>query len=173
MGCVLFETIVWLLYGPKGLGCFLNPTTGPTYTETLYYATYGTPTEAKVNDKFVGRWIDHMLKYDPECDPDKTPTALEDLLRLVKKHLLVVPVEGPSCRCDARKLNDELKKIIVRGKQNKMYLASGRDRAHISFPQDDGDMSSPSTLLAVPASNVPHAPKVFPRTVKVSTWIQY
>ncbi|KAI5917040.1 kinase-like domain-containing protein [Camillea tinctor] len=85
MGCIVFETVIWLLYGPTGQSRFYaepyNNRTGTRYYEDGFLG--------KVVNRNVAKWMDHILAKDPECSGE-SPTVLKDLLILTRDKLLVV-----------------------------------------------------------------------------------
>ncbi|KAJ8133546.1 hypothetical protein O1611_g71 [Lasiodiplodia mahajangana] len=130
VGCILLESVIWLLYGYKGLETFyqgernLNPQTD----QTIYF-TIGNGSNTIVSVSDTARlWMEEMLKEDPEL---KDSTALKGLLSLVKEKLLVVDVSN---RADALVLHQELEKIKAAAATSPTYLFTGRSRANIEIP---------------------------------------
>ncbi|KAM6506304.1 hypothetical protein FSOLCH5_013294 [Fusarium solani] len=79
MGCIIFEFVIWLLYGYPGLQNFYGEKP-PTTRDTLYFTVNRREDYAQVSD-IVKRWMDYMLQFDPECNGD-SPSALGDLIKL-------------------------------------------------------------------------------------------
>ncbi|KAI0468300.1 HET-domain-containing protein [Xylaria cf. heliscus] len=84
IGCIMFEFILWMLYGHDPVAELLNRLKkgGDQYFEALT----GSDRAAQVH-KTVSRWIQYLEEYDHEC---RENSALGDLLKLVKTKLLVV-----------------------------------------------------------------------------------
>ena len=135
MGCVIFETILWLLHGYGSVGEFLNASglrTGDT-NATPYW---------KKNDKgyqvndVITNWVKDILQKDPERDG-----AIGDLLRLTQKKLLIIPLPPDSdtytsgCRTNAKDLKEELDKIFSKAQGNDLYAYSGGDRTGVTLPE--------------------------------------
>ncbi|RSL99017.1 hypothetical protein CEP52_009961 [Fusarium oligoseptatum] len=96
MGCIIFEFVIWLLYGSSGLQNFYTERPQTDRGISTLYFTALTEDSAQISD-VAKKWIDHILRSDPECN-GKSPSALGDLVRLVKDHLLVVALPGASVR---------------------------------------------------------------------------
>ncbi|KAI0968942.1 kinase-like domain-containing protein [Xylaria arbuscula] len=88
MGCIIVETIIWLLYGKEGQKQF-DARPYKQYMGTQYYMVQSTFPERKLNDTTC-EWISHILVNDPECREEKCSSALRDLLNLAKEELLVI-----------------------------------------------------------------------------------
>jgi serine/threonine protein kinase len=93
MGCILLESIIWILYGNVELNNFYEQVKGETQ-ETRYFEIRADGTGADVHH-VVRRWMDHIQNTDPECTQE---SAIRDLLNLVRTKLLVVdlPPRRPS-----------------------------------------------------------------------------
>ncbi|OAG10704.1 uncharacterized protein CC84DRAFT_1084953, partial [Paraphaeosphaeria sporulosa] len=84
MGCILFEYIIWLLYGNTVLKEFSREI---DMDEGRYYETrVGGPHPEHAIRSVVRRWMEHIRK-DPECSQH---SAIRDLLDIVQNKLLVV-----------------------------------------------------------------------------------
>jgi serine/threonine protein kinase len=147
MGCIIFEYMIWLLYGnTEGLGQFYKAKKDiDTHRETLYFTADLRTRQAQVSD-VVRSWISHILEVDPECNR-ATPSVIKDLIILVRDKLLVVdlPREGMSqddikrCRASA----DDLERILKNIRRTAMddeqkggkYLSSGNNRTGVSSPR--------------------------------------
>ncbi|RSL41149.1 hypothetical protein CEP54_015908 [Fusarium duplospermum] len=93
MGCIIFEFVIWLLYGYPGLQNFYREKP-PTSRDTLYFTVNPTEDFAQLSD-IAKNWMDYMLRFDPECN-GKSPSVIGDLIKLVRDHLLVVSLpQGP------------------------------------------------------------------------------
>jgi serine/threonine protein kinase len=133
MGCIILETVIYLLHGKDGLNRFwkANQPGG-----SLYY-TRMSRTTAVVND-YVSRLIEDLLRNDPECN-GQSGSALRDLLVLVKEKLLVVELprdidSQPGCRISAEDLRQELAHIIQKAGDDTKYLHPGKSRANVQLP---------------------------------------
>lgn len=149
MGCVILEFIIWMLYGYEGLEEFNKEPLDPRGTETNFYKVE-VGAHMEVNS-IARRWMDTM-KGDQEMNHEGKPTALRDLLELVERRLLVIVTgngarirysqEGQEacnvdteCRATAEELKEELEIMIAKGKENLLYLFTGKDRKDIKCPQ--------------------------------------
>ncbi|TGJ87785.1 hypothetical protein E0Z10_g905 [Xylaria hypoxylon] len=100
MGCIILESIIWLLYGSQGLKQFyLEKTHFQDHTrQTLYFNTSSRPINggselvASVSE-IPMHWITEMLEKDPEC---KQYTAFRQLLELVRDSKLKTARGGDS-----------------------------------------------------------------------------
>jgi serine/threonine protein kinase len=136
-GCVLLESVIWLLFGIEELETFRERSIrlGSIYwtsddfhkkTAKLYEPTFD--------------WIDRLLDHDPECRSRTGGSAMRDLILLVKTKLLVlklpddseIPEEG--CRINSKNLVEELDVIIAKGKHDPSYLYTGDSRIGIRAP---------------------------------------
>ncbi|TGJ87591.1 hypothetical protein E0Z10_g1212 [Xylaria hypoxylon] len=137
MGCIIVETIVWLLYGQEGQKQFYDQ---PYKKEqgTRYYIVQNTFPEWKLNDTTL-EWIGHMLDNDPEFR-EKPSSALRDLLNLAMGKLLVVkpptdydnPEDGE--RTNAKIFRERLGDIIENSR-NAAYLFTGENREGVLMPK--------------------------------------
>ncbi|KAI0856241.1 kinase-like domain-containing protein [Xylaria cubensis] len=137
MGCIIVETVVWLLYGKEGQGRFY----GLPYKQeegTLYYIAKKVFPERRLNETTL-KWIDEMLAKDPECNREK-PTAMRDLLNLARNELLVVnpPKDydnpGKDERINAETFYKRLAAIIRRSDADNAYLFTGVNRKGVLIP---------------------------------------
>jgi serine/threonine protein kinase len=152
MGCITFESIVWVLYGYNELKKFYKDLRGGTEKETEYYELEGIEPDqtAKVH-RVVQKWLEVIQKIDPECSKN---SAINDLLKLVKTKLIVVKLppnrpstlDGPSInrfqppeedddnplqgvRATARIFRDGLDEILDKvNRKTPEYLVTGRPR---------------------------------------------
>lgn len=116
MGCIIFEFVIWLLYGNPGLQRFYEakPKAG---RDTLYFTVNQREDTARVSD-IVNQWMDRMLRVDPECN-SHSPSAIGDLIRLVRDHLLVVALPQDQMGLEgARKGADFLERKLNEIKSN-------------------------------------------------------
>ncbi|WQF87646.1 Putative protein kinase [Colletotrichum destructivum] len=145
MGCIIFEFVVWLLYGRDTLLAFYKEADRfkDHSLETLYFVADRRGGTARVGDVF-SHWMNHILDNDPECNK-AIPTVLGDLLRLLKTRLLVVDLPGPGRtqgRCDSSKLREELGNILENARHSlekrTSYILADPIRARILPPRPFG-----------------------------------
>lgn len=89
MGCITLELLVWLLYGPEALDDFSRSMNGDTGQVAPYweFVPGSNKKEARLREnvlKCIAR-----IRADPEC---QHPTAIRDLLDIVEKRLLIIPL---------------------------------------------------------------------------------
>ena len=145
VGCIIFETLIWFLYGTRELHRF--------HTDLGQQSCFF---ETRLDDhneliavvhSAVEAWMNHMMK-DPECAHD---TAIRDLLELVSKRLLVFNTQSQYLmyvaldemaededkihRATARELRDSLDYILSKeAKMGDSYLITSSVRAHLQGP---------------------------------------
>lgn len=90
MGCIMFEFLIWLMYGVDGLDMFRQETKfsfsrGGFFCQEMPEDQDGMP--VFIVDPVVQEWMDHMAA-DPACEMGTT--ALGDLLELIRTRLLVI-----------------------------------------------------------------------------------
>lgn len=144
MGCIILESIIWLLYGSNGLDEFYRERSRlKDYSrQTLYFTATSQPTVggfeliANVSD-IASHWIMEMLEKDPEC---QAYTAFRQLLELVKNKLLVVPIPSKSkpretgYRATSGDLYKEIENIRRTAEADEEYLFTGTDRRNVKAP---------------------------------------
>lgn len=121
MGCIIFEFVIWLLYGYPGLQTFYQEKP-PTSRDTPYFTANSREDHAQVSD-IVTKWMQYMLQFDPECN-SQSPSAIGDLLKLVKNHLLVVTLPGQMDQGSTRQSADFLERSL-RDIMNKAVASRG------------------------------------------------
>jgi len=86
MGCIIFESVIWLLYGSEGLRRFNHSFPAEYCASDLYYDIDYKKKVATIHP-VVEIWMEHMAN-----DPVRRPgtSALGDLLKIVCTGLLVV-----------------------------------------------------------------------------------
>ncbi|KAF3050480.1 hypothetical protein E8E11_003748 [Didymella keratinophila] len=158
MGCVIFESVIWLLYGSSEILRFQKMETGNTgnspYWRKLGRANYQVTTRASL-------WMEHILQHD-----SKQVSAIGDLIKLVRDKLLKVDlppdsdVYTPGKRTNARDMTKELARILKKAKEEPVYLFDGVDKfgphpppVEISTPIQQ--FSKSPDYLSVPIQNVP------------------
>lgn len=138
MGCIIVETIIWLLYGKDGQKKFYDL----PYDQirgTRYYISQDTFPQRRLNET-ITEWISYILAEDPKCNREEPSSALRDLLNLARNELLVVnppsDYDNPSKdeRINAQMFRERLNSIIQRSKDDGTYLYTGRNRDGVSMP---------------------------------------
>lgn len=132
-GCVLFESVIWLLYGSSALKQF----------ESLYDQGQGSPywtwestrRTARINENALALMSD-ILANDPEC---QSRSAIRDLVVLVRDKLLVIVQRGPLAIARDRVYSDslysELDKIVSEAQRDSAYLFTGSPRTSVTPPE--------------------------------------
>ncbi|ETI20037.1 hypothetical protein G647_09052 [Cladophialophora carrionii CBS 160.54] len=169
MGCIILETIIWLLYGLDALNKFLNTKISTQSENTLYYTIRGGRAEVS---GLVTSLMKDILENDPECNAS-SGSALGDLIRLVADKLLLVDLPGPgvnsesTCRIDAEKLAEALANIKRRSR-DMTYLFTGHNRANVQIPRviTAQDVPLPPTAHLSPRAAFQHRPYREPGVVQ-------
>lgn len=123
MGCVIFETVVCLLYGYEAVDAFQKIERRPGLTP--YWEKTG-DFNYVVTDS-VTQWIDHILKRDK----GRRDTAIGDLIILVKERLLQIKlpfdsdVYEPGKRTNAKDMKMVLASILAKASADPVYLFEG------------------------------------------------
>jgi serine/threonine protein kinase len=123
-GCIMLEFVVWLLYGGEGLETFWKLPVEDN--GTLFWSPGDVEPRAVVN-RHVTQIMDKILAT---YAARQSPSAVSDLLLLVKERVLVPALPGDKTalpqrpRIDAVKLLEELQKIKKKCK-NSEYCYSG------------------------------------------------
>ncbi|KAF7896065.1 hypothetical protein EAF00_006080 [Botryotinia globosa] len=135
MGCVIFEAVLWLLYGHESHNVFLRANGFPTGEKGV------TPYWRKRKDgsyeltEAVTWWMSHILEHDLERDG-----VIGDLIRLVRDRLLQIHLPSNSdiyekgYRTNAKDLMRQLGSILACANTDENYLFSGADRTNMSPP---------------------------------------
>jgi serine/threonine protein kinase len=123
MGCIILEFVVWLLYDYSALESFLHA------RDSEYHGYYrqrsgSSPRNQKLKDKTelhpsVDEAMDCLLK-DPRC----VNTALEDIVKIVRKGLLQIEYKD---RLEAAILHQKLQELFERAEMISSYLKSDAD----------------------------------------------
>jgi len=120
-GCIMFETLIWLLYGDQGLETFWNLHVNKS-EGSLFFTTQSTPfgLRAKINHH-TSSLMERMLAEDLK-KAGTSGSALRDLLIFIQAKVLVVDLpdvtESSSCRVDATSLLAEMERIVKKAKGN-------------------------------------------------------
>jgi hypothetical protein len=149
MGTVIFNLIVWMLYGKRQLHNFTD-TAAVFETQGSPYWTRLGRRSAEVS-AMAKLWMSHILRLDVECNRPEG-TVVGDLMKLVRDELLVVdlpPLDfrdidkaANGQRSNAARLSYRLKEIRERAHNDEEYLFTGNDRSGMQPP--------PSGNAAVP-----------------------
>ena len=137
-GCVLLESVIWLLFGESGLKRFKDRTTG---IGSLYWTVESIHVKKAQLSEPTFEWINRLLDEDPELRPSEIGSALRDLILLIRSKLLVIQLPADAdvcetgCRINIKTLVNELDGMIWKGEQNPLYLFSGKGRATMAMPQ--------------------------------------
>lgn len=157
MGCIILESIIWLLYGSHGLDQFYleHKRFQDHARQTLYFTTSSRPTTggselvANVSD-IAMHWITEILEKDPECS---RYTAIRQLLELVRDRLLVVAIPSKSrpneaiYRATSRDLYREVENIRRTANEDEEYLFTGIDRRQVKVPSP---FNVPTEIISKP-----------------------
>lgn len=123
MGCVIFEFILWMLFGSDGLERFRRELAEGSYPR-FFEIEMDISRQIRIN-KVVMRWMSCMSR-DPECQGD---TSLADLLRLVKEQLLIPIVRESSFpqgrRANSAALRKAIDEILYRARMDDKYFCTG------------------------------------------------
>jgi serine/threonine protein kinase len=137
-GCVLLESVIWLMFGLDELCKFKSRTTG---IGSLYWTVESIHNRTAKLNELTFEWLDRLLKDDPECRASKRGSAMRDLILLIKKRLLLIELPTDSevyeegRRINSKLLVQELDDIIQKGTQDRLYLFSGFSRSDIAAPE--------------------------------------
>lgn len=164
LGCVILETIIWLLFGTNDLESFNKKVVDDLGIEGHWFEV------KKQSPKDQGRPVVHRhvqdtiraLLRDPECVPG---TAMRDLLDIVREKLLVVelgnatmlgdfgsPRSRAGCRVYSEELTSSLNEMVRKGEQNERYWFTGksRSRMHPLVPVPDPESGPIEHVLLSP-----------------------
>ncbi|KAF5003962.1 hypothetical protein FDECE_9525 [Fusarium decemcellulare] len=128
MGCIIFESVLWLLYGKEGLNKFwaMSAQLQNPEKDSLFFNILPTR-KAQVSKLFLSL-TSQITTQDPLIG--QSPTVIGDLVELVRDKLLVV---DPDARSKAKELRERMQ-AIVRQTANPEYLTTadrkrrGRDQ---------------------------------------------
>jgi serine/threonine protein kinase len=131
-GCVIYECVLWLLYGKEGLDRFQSPA-GREGRSSPYWNRNGIGREPSISDHFRS-WTAYILENDPEC-ASSSGSAIRSLVELVRDECLVVELPRtsddfePKRRANTLQLLKKLTKIIDLARDNASYCFTGTNRA--------------------------------------------
>ena len=154
LGCVFFEAIVWILYGPDELVNY-KTTSFERDRKGSFYWTKGGLAGAQVS-QMAALWMNTILKDDPECNDS---SALRDLVLLIRDKMLVIELPKESdkyeakCRASASVVVQDLERILERARSDRSYLFTGRDRKDVKAPPS-GNAVDNLLRVNVPTLNI-------------------
>jgi len=160
LGCVILETIIWLLYGNQNLEVFNGKIVDEMGQKSHWF-------EFKMKGSHVATVHHHVqstlraLRRDQEC---ASGTAMGDLLDIVQTKLLVVklgtstavgeagPKSIPGCRIYSEELLESLSHMVRKGELSERYWFTGKSRHSIDRLVAIPDSESPiqQTMLFPP-----------------------
>lgn len=136
MGCVIFETVLWLLYSCDSIDVFMcENDLGSGEQDATPYWREVEGGGFKVSDA-VARWMNHILQHDPERNG-----VIGSLVKLVQDRMLKIKLPPDSdvysegFGTNAEDLREQLASIIRSAEENELYLFSGDDRTNVSIPK--------------------------------------
>ncbi|KAH9206157.1 hypothetical protein DL95DRAFT_251274, partial [Leptodontidium sp. 2 PMI_412] len=141
-GTVIFDIIVWMLYGRQSLHNFAETTAVFESQGSPYWTRHGDSAEVSTMTKL---WISHILRVDAECNRPEG-TAMGDLMKLVRDELLIVKLPNlsdrdtsgetavPGRRSNAARLLHQLEEIRTKARSDAKYLFTENDRSNMSPP---------------------------------------
>jgi serine/threonine protein kinase len=144
MGCVIFESVIWLLYGSSEITRFQQidtPTAATPYWRKTSGGRYQLTERADL-------WMQHILKHDA-----KQASAIGDLVKLVRDRLLKIElppdsdVYTPGKRTNAKDMREQLKSILDRASSEPRYRFDGIDKFGSHPPP--GDLHTPTRPTAI------------------------
>jgi serine/threonine protein kinase len=156
-GCILLETVIWLLYGQDELDAFIDRARPLLLEQSSPYYTVQ-DNEAKVNSVALDT-MNYVIENDPECQVQED-SAIKDLILLTREHLLKVDPSDDKLgtRCSAQNLATRLGEILKKGSSNDRYFWRGHDRQRVvplSSVSSIGQERRPSsTRLAPPPQSI-------------------
>ncbi|KAI1451719.1 hypothetical protein F4805DRAFT_463486 [Annulohypoxylon moriforme] len=156
MGCVLLETLIWLIYGYESVEKFKGFT-------THFWESYDKPDGKKyILHPYVDSCMSVMMTNLEEKSPQKS--AYKDLLSLVRKRLLVVEVSetyvsSPDHRETAKTLHNVIADIVNDSTSYETYLIP----TELEYPGDtissrqwrNKIYEEAGTLIAPPRDDIP------------------
>ncbi|KAK0612097.1 kinase-like domain-containing protein [Immersiella caudata] len=169
LGCIILETIIWLLYGNHNLDEFNSKIVDERGQKSHWFESKegGRRGQATVHQHVQDTM--RALRNDQEC---RQNTALRDLLDIVRTKLLVVklgtgtllptggelgPTSQPGCRIYSGELLECFNEILEKGKSNESYWFTGKSRTGINRLVVNTNPASPiqQTMLSPQAALAP------------------
>lgn len=129
MGCIIFELLIWLLYGTKELEGFRSRASEFSKGGNRFFVVekIGNRLQCRVSP-YVQNCMDY-IERDPACDGD---TAIGEIVKILRSRLLVVSLQKSNTPAEAsssaRDLHDDLQNIMLRGETNSEYWYADRPR---------------------------------------------
>ena len=167
MGCVIFETVLCLVYSYKAVDAFQKIERRPDLTP--YWEK--TERSSYIVTNGVTQWIDYILKHDAE----RQPSAIGDLIILVKERLLKIELPPDSDvyelgkRTNAKDMKKILASILARASEDPVYLFDGIE----NFPPPryigEGSPSNPQPSNRLDLSDIYKGSSNTPRYLSPST----
>jgi len=167
MGCVIFETVVCLVYGYEAVETFQKIERRPgltPYWEKIEGSSY-------VVTDGVTRWMNHILEHDT----GRKHSAIGDLILLVKERLLQIElprdsdVYEPGKRTNAKDMKTVLASILETASEDPVYLFDGIE----NFPPppyiSEGSPSNVQTSNRLDPSVIYKGPSNTPKFLSPST----
>ncbi|KAF2715969.1 HET-domain-containing protein [Polychaeton citri CBS 116435] len=136
MGCIIFETVLWLIYGFDSISELrrANGMTSDGRSDSPYWTKIG-HRRYEVSEA-ASCWMNEILDHDPERD-----SAIGDLIKLIKHRMLKIELPPDSeiftegFRTNADDVKMQLEKIIEKAEGNHCYLFTGQDRTNCGAPK--------------------------------------
>ncbi|THV45988.1 hypothetical protein BGAL_0429g00030 [Botrytis galanthina] len=156
MELVIFEAVLWLLYGYESHNIFLHVnafSTGDTGT-TSYWRQEGKASYSLT--EAVTGWTKYIKKHDSERDG-----AIGDLTKLVEDRLLKTDLPPKTdiytedFRANAKDLKEQLGSILAHANRDKRYLFSGAHRTSMPLTQLANTIQGRRTASTC-ADNIPN-----------------
>ncbi|KAK0648663.1 hypothetical protein B0T16DRAFT_456125 [Cercophora newfieldiana] len=145
LGCIILETIIWLLYGNRNLETF-NAKIVDERGQKCHWFEFRDKKDGPRGQATVHQHVQDTMRTlcaDQECGPH---TAMRDLLDIVQTKLLVVklgigtflnhgdaggPKSQPGCRIYSGELLECFNKMLTKGKADERYWFTGKSRKGI------------------------------------------
>ena len=141
LGCVVLETIIWLLFGNKNLEVFNNKIVDEMGQKGHWFERKREPGDSEARPTVQHHVQDTIraLLRDQECAPG---TAMRELLDIVRQKLLVVelgnatfyggdigsPQSRQGCRVYSEELLRSLNDMVGKGEKDEGYWFTGKSR---------------------------------------------
>jgi len=138
LGCIILETVIWLLYGNQTLEIFNEKIVDKSGLKTHWFgfeqSTRPGDHRSRVSVHCNIQDTMQALSKDQECDSD---TAMRDLLEIVRAKLLVVELgaaiamgakSGTGRRITSYELSKCLQEMAKKGETNEHYWFTGKSR---------------------------------------------
>jgi serine/threonine protein kinase len=178
-GCVVYELVLWLLYGLEAVYQF-HLMARDDDQPIRYWNQTSFPRGASII-RYFQVWTQRIWENDPECTA-KSSSAIRSLIELVRDKCLVVHLPedsntaGVDGRANASHLCDRFTEIINQAQRGTSYCFTGATRDSIRKPfgvlDFDGFVRSPKHQPRYPqASLLESRPRVQPNVT--TAYIEY